>query len=253
MMFTGDTVTVVTAAVGHRDLPRCLASVQRQTYPQVRHFVVVDGVEHLAKVKDLLAKQVDANVPLDALCLPHPTGKDRWCGHRIYAAMSYLVNSEFVAFLDEDNWYEPDHVESLVRAIRSTDSDWAFSLRNIVSANGSFVTRDECESLGNLHHVFFDKEHFHIDANCYLLKREIAVQFSQAWYRPTRPPDASLQADTLLCESLLKHCPQGCSNRKYTVNYAVGNRADSVRADFFLRGNQVMHNAYPEGLPWERS
>jgi hypothetical protein len=252
-MFTTDTVTIVTAATGHRDLSKCLGSVQRQTYPHVHHCVVVDGAEHAGKVHDAIAKRSESKRPLDAFCLPQPTGKQKWNGHRIYAAMSYLVNTEFISFLDEDNWLEPDHVESLISAIRSTNSQWAFSLRNIVDGEGNFVTRDECESLGNLHHVFFNKDHFHIDANCYMLKREIAVQLSQAWYRPTRPPAGQLEPDTLLCRLLLQNCPQVCSNRRHTVNYAIGNRSDSVRAEFFLRGNEAMHQAYPTGLPWDRA
>lgn len=49
----------------------------------------------------------------------------------------------------------------------------------------------------------------------------------------------------------LEGCPQVCSSRRHTVNYTVGNRPDSVRAGYFLRGNQVMRQAYPGGLPWE--
>ena len=252
-MFTRDTITVVTGATGHRSLSRCLASVQRQTYPNVRHWVVIDGPEHEGRVRSAIANLDDSPRPIDLMCMPQPTGKDRWCGHRIYAAASYLVNSEFIAFLDEDNWLEPDHLQSLLRAIRSTESLWAFSLRNIVDQAGGFITRDECECLGSLHHVFFNKDHFHIDTNCYLLNREIAVQFSSAWYRPTRPPDGQLEADTYLCRLLLQHYPPGCSNCLHTINYAVGNRPDSVRAEFFLRGNQAMRQAYPAGLPWERS
>jgi hypothetical protein len=250
-MFTRDTVTVVTAATGHRSLPRCLASVQRQTYPHVEHVVVIDGPEWEERVRQAVAQLGAGARPLRLMCLPQATGKERWCGHRIYAAVSFLSNAEFIAFLDEDNWFEPDHVESLVSAVRATGSHWAFALRNIVDEEGTYITRDDCESLGNLHHVWFHREHFHIDTNCYLLKREVAVQFAAAWYRPTRPPDGQLQPDTLLCRLLLQHCPQGCSNRKYTVNYAVGNRPDSVRAEFFLHGNQVMRNAYPQGMPWE--
>jgi hypothetical protein len=31
----------------------------------------------------------------------------------------------------------------------------------------------------------------------------------------------------------------------------VGNRSDSVQAGFFLHGNEVMRQKYPNGLPWE--
>jgi len=252
-MFTSQTVTVVTAATGHRNLQKCLQSVQRQTYPRLEHLVVIDGPEHDERVGRVLEQRGHSSRPLQVIHLPSPTGKDKWCGHRIYAAMSFLTNCEFICYLDEDNWFEPDHVESLVAALRGAGAQWAFALRNIVDEEGRFITRDECESLGNLHHVFNNQADVLVDTNCYLLRREVAVRFAPVWYRPTRPPGGEIEPDRLLCRLLLQHCPQVGTNRRHTLNYTVGNRPDSVRAEFFLYGNQVMHNAYPLGLPWEHN
>ena len=110
-----------------------------------------------------------------ALSLPYPTGKQRWNGHRIYAAFSLLCNSEFVCFLDDDNWFEPDHLASLVAGIRADHAAWGFSLRRVFDADGNFVAPDNCESLGNLHPVFGNDSDRLIDTNCYLLRREVAV------------------------------------------------------------------------------
>lgn len=56
----------------------------------------------------------------------------RGWGPRNYA----LLNSEheFVAYLDDDNWYEPDHLECMVHAITSTNAGMAYT--------GSKVWRD---------------------------------------------------------------------------------------------------------------
>ncbi len=55
-----------------------------------------------------------------------------------------------------------------------------------------------------------------------------------------------------MCKLLLEQCPKVCSNRKHTVNYAIGSRSDSPIAGYFLRGNQLLRAKYPQGLPWER-
>ena len=39
---------------------------------------------------------------------------------------------------------------------------------------------------------------------------------------------------------------------KYTLNYRVGNRSDSVQAEFFLWGNEQAKQAYGEEMPWRK-
>lgn len=250
-MFSQGTVTVVTAATGHPNLGKCLQSVQAQRYPYVEHLVVIDGPDFQDAARAVVDGLKPANKPVSVLSLPHNTGRDNWCGHRVYAASSFLINTEFIAFLDEDNWYEPDHIQSLVLAIQQAKALWAFSLRNIVSEQGDLIGPDICESLGNLHHVWTNPNDVLIDTNCYLLRREIAVQFAPVWYGPTRPPPGEMERDRAMCRLLLQHCPQSACNRKHTVNYSVGNRGDSVQAEFFIRGNEAMRKQYPNGLPWE--
>ncbi len=187
-MFTRETVTVVTAATGHRHLLRCLNSVQRQTYPHVEHFVVVDGDERLAQVQAVMAQLDRRDKAVHVIALPQATGKERWCGHRIYGAFSFLVNSEFISHLDEDNWFEPDHVETLVAPVLATQAQWAFSLRNIVDEDGNFITRDDSECLGNFHPVYDKPGIFHVDTNCYLLRREVAVHLRRCGTGPAGRP-----------------------------------------------------------------
>ena len=251
-MFSSGTVTVVTAATGHEKLVNCLRSVQRQSHAQVEHVVVVDGQEWHERVQEAVTQSEPLQKKLHVVQLPQATGRNNWNGHRIYGAMSYLLNSEFISYLDEDNWLDPDHVESLLSAIRKTQSRWAFSLRKICDFSGNVIAFDNCESLGNLHRVFSKKDHFHIDTSCYLLHRELAVECSPLWYRPWRALRGEPCPDTLVCRQLLRQHPKTCSNRKHTLNYTVGNQALSVRAEYFLHGNQVMRDLYPNGLPWEQ-
>jgi glycosyltransferase involved in cell wall biosynthesis len=266
VMFSRNSVTVITAATGHRRLANCLQSVQKQTFGDVEHLVVIDGEDRKPKATEILDTVLAGSKPRHVITLPAATGKNNWNGHRIYGAASFLANTEFVCYLDEDNWFDPDHVESLVAAVRHTPgATWAFSLRKIVDAHGQLIALDNCESLGHLHHVFDKPDDYHIDASCYLLSRTIAVAGSAVWYRPTRvgpgiPLLGQLYAgaglrsepDNAMCRGLLKNFAPGCTSGRHTLNYTVGNRPDSVQAEYFLHGNQMMKLMYPDGLPWEK-
>jgi len=249
-MFTRDSVTIVTATIGHPFLSRCLKSVQDQTFARREHFVVSDGIEHRDKVNQAVATLTSVRGSVSVLSLPYPTGKLGWCGHRIYAAMSLLCNAEFVCFLDDDNWFEPDHIASLVSGIRASDAMWGFSLRRIFDADGNFVAPDNCESLGNLHPVFADDSDRLIDTNCYLLRREVAVACAPIWYRPAVPADG-LPADRTVTQFLLKEFPRLYCSRRHTVNYTAGSNPSSVQPDYFVQGNRLMQQRYPDGPPWE--
>jgi Glycosyl transferase family 2 len=249
-VFTAGRITVITAATGHPSLGRCLASVQEQTWGDVEHWVVIDGREREEAVRGAIATVRARPKSLEVMVLPFATGKENWNGHRIYGATPFLCNSEFVAYLDEDNWFEPDHLETLMTEIASRRARWGFALRTIRGPTGRLICDDNCESLGPLHPVFNNSHDFLIDTSCYLLSCDVAVQFSFSWYRRTGSPGV-LSADRTLCRMLMEHGPASATNRRHTVNYSIGNRPESVSADFFLEGNRAMKARYPRGMPWE--
>ncbi|HEY1921802.1 MAG TPA: glycosyltransferase family A protein [Tepidisphaeraceae bacterium] len=251
-MFTRDSVTIITATTGHRFLNRCLKSIQDQTFPRREHLVVSDGLDHRDKdkVDQTIATLIEIRNGVSVLSLPYPTGKEGWCGHRIYAAMSLLANAEFVCFLDDDNWFEPDHIASLVEGIQADKAPWGFSLRKIFDAEGNFVAADNCESLGNLHPVFLNEADRLIDTNCYLLRREVAVACAPIWYRPALAI-GGLPADRTVTQFLLRAFPNPHCTRRHTVNYTAGSNSNSVKPDYFVMGNRRMQQRYPNGLPCE--
>jgi hypothetical protein len=243
-------VAVITGATGHPGLGRCLRSVQAQTYGNLEHVVVIDGRQRAAAALAALGPARSGPVEIHTVVLPHATGLDRWNAHRIYAAFPLLLDSGYVCFLDEDNSWEPDHVASLMDALRARDQPWAFALRNVCRQDGTLIARDECESLGWLHPVFYDDADYLVDTSCYLLRRDVAEAVNHVWNRPARPPGGLRPADRTLFRTLVQRVAWGACTLRHTVNYAVGNRPDSVGGPMFLRGNRIMHRRYPGGLPW---
>ena len=228
-------VTVITPTVGQPHLKRAIESVQQQTYPNIQHLVVGDGVDISWK----LPKSIDF------LRLPYNVGEGRFNGHRIYGACTYLAKGDYICFLDDDNWFDDDHVASLMAVIERGNT-WACSLRKIIDTDGEFVCNDNCESLGKWPSIFGN--HF-VDVNCYMLPKMLAVAMSPVWYRKFREP-GQMEIDNAMMAFLHGSNATYDSTKQYSVNYKVGNSELSVRKEFFLFNNVAMLRHYNGKVPW---
>ena len=238
------TVSLITPTIGSPYLAQTLASVQAQTYPFLEHVIVADGPECQERVRACLPRP--PRHPVYVFALPYNVGGGGWNAHRIAASIPFLVNGRFISFLDDDNWIEPEHVALLLARITAEGLAWAYSLRKIVDAEGRFVTNDDCESLG-LWPTWYNPQLNHVDGNCYMLRRDLALAASTIWYRRFRDGESP---DFVLCRQLLKDQPRCGTSGAYTVNYRAGSTPASVKADFFLHGNAQMRQRYGEVMPW---
>jgi glycosyltransferase involved in cell wall biosynthesis len=236
-------VTVVTATTGNKHLYDALLSVKKQTYDNIEHYVVVDGVERKKEALKILKNF--PNVKL--LVLPYATGIDQYNGHRIYGAATYLSSGKYITFLDEDNYYNNDHIESCV-GLANQGYDWVYSFRNIINQQGQFVTEDNCESLGKWKSILNDN---FIDVGCWFLSKTAALTVTPLWYRRARHPEEQPEVDRIITSTLMQHFSKFEATKKHSLNYRVGNRADSVQAEFFLKGNETMLQHYNGKLPWQ--
>jgi hypothetical protein len=243
--------TIITSTTGHPEyLERCLRSVQNQENTpagSVRHMVVIDGKCRSSKVQHVMSKlkkefQGKWKIPIDIIELPYPTGTNGWICHRINGALPYLCNSKYVSFLDEDNGLEPNHCNTVLETFqKDPELRWIFTLRNLMTYDGSIVGKDMCESIGDLAPTWNNGQFF-VDTNCYVFTRQLATQLSPLWFRKARQPN-EMDADRAVSHVLLNQQKESlkhtCTNC-FTINYMVGNRSDSVQLGFFERGNEVM-------------
>lgn len=239
-------VSVITPTTGNPDLLRAVESVQRQNYTDLRHVIVFDGTERLIKARPMAAK-IAALPQCTVASVPFPTGLDGYLGHRIYAAWPFLLPSDAVVFLDEDNWFEPNHIASLA-AILDKGADWSYALRRIFDNDGNYVCNDDCQSLGGWPVHNRPEEHM-VDTNCYMIRRALACTLAPVWNRPSRKKEPGIGRSTAL-----PMADEGCAgvrnHRLYTVNYTAGNSDLSAPVDYFLKGNKRMQKRFPDGFPW---
>ena len=124
-------VMVITPTTGKSTVNKAIESVANQTI-ETEHLLVLDG--GTAELQyNYIAK--GEHFPT-TIVLPENVGGDGWYGHRVYAAMPLMVNADYILFLDEDNWFEPNHVETMINKIKSKDLMWAYSLRRIHNESG---------------------------------------------------------------------------------------------------------------------
>jgi glycosyltransferase involved in cell wall biosynthesis len=216
-------------------------SVQNQTYENLTHYIFVDGDEYTEKVLDVTTRNSEKR-NVKAVYLEENIGKG-WYGHRVYAACGYLVNADLICYLDEDNWFEPHHVEKLVERIKK-GSDWAYSLRNIYDKEGNFVCEDNCESLGQWP-IYFNRDAFHIDTSSFMVKADIARKLGTAWY-------AQWGADRQFFNALKQYFPNFSCSKEYSLNYRLDGNPNSVTAEFFEKGNAENEKLYADGFPWKK-
>jgi GT2 family glycosyltransferase len=228
---------VITPTTGKDTVMKAIESVAQQTIP-TEHLIVEDGKnvekEGLWRFELLLGSS-----NAKTITLPENVGGNGWYGHRVYAAMPLMVNADYILFLDEDNWFEPNHVETMINKIKSKDLMWSYSLRRICDERGQYVFDDDCESLGRWP-AFYDHLVNFVDTNCYCFRREFLVTVAHHFY-------GQWGADRQFYSAASKHLPSfGCTGEA-TVNYRSPERLHSM----FRIGNEQMKNAYGE-LPWRK-
>ena len=226
-------VMVITPTTGKDTVIQAIESVNNQTIP-TEHLLVIDGAKASYDLADM---DYDWTKTL-AMQLPENVGGNGWYGHRVYAAMPLMVNADYILFLDEDNWFEPNHVETMLNKIKSKDLMWAYSLRRICDERGEYVCDDDCESLGR-YPTFYDHTINFVDTNCYCFRREYLVTVAHSFY-------GQWGADRPFYKAASTSLPAfGCTGEA-TVNY----RAPERLLEMFNEGNKLMKDAYKPILPW---
>ena len=160
----------------------------------------------------------------------------------VYAAAPYLVGEDLIFFLDDDNFYDPDHIESIASLIEQHDLGWAYSLRKIVDHDGNPICDDNCESLGchpNSHQQYL------VDNSCYAVRAEHARKHSHAWYVPVisdRSFQAALMRDKIKCGTTGRH----------SVSYRLSaDGSGGMTKEKFLGNNEWMAQHRP-GFEWTK-
>ena len=232
--------TVIIPTTGSPELADAVGSVLNQTY-ETKCYVVSDGAPAHSKTRIITDNFLERK-NLERCFLPINVGANGFYGHRVYAAFTHLINTDYVLYLDQDCWLEPDHVEKCIKTIEDNGLDWSYSLRKVCDKDGNYICDDNCESLGKwktYHGVN------HIDTNCYCIKTSVAIKLAQVWH-------GGWGQDRVFLSVMAQNFPKFDCTGYYTVNYRVDGNPGSVNAEFFHNGNEVMKQKYNGVFPWQK-
>jgi hypothetical protein len=237
-------VTVITPTTGAPELVDALIGVANQDYDgPIEHLVVVDGQEFVPGVERAI-EQSGTNPTV--MVLPNNTGAGGWNGHRIYASVPFLIDSKYIAFLDQDNWFLNNHVSSLVSTIENDSKlKVAFSLRSLFDKDKNYIDDDNCESLGKWPVWNSNGSQFLIDTSCFLFETDFIQHTARFW-------NVKLIADRNYTMHLYRqHAARYGTSGLYTMCYRLGGTERSVSKEFLLVGNAFNKELYKnKKFPW---
>lgn len=232
--------TVIIPTTGAPEVRDAIDSVLAQTEPTTC-YVVCDGEQFESKVSTIIS-DYKGHDNVKVCYLPINVGANGFYGHRVYAAFTHLVDTEYIMYLDQDCWLDTNHVKSCIETISANNLDWCYSLRKIYKKDNTFVCQDNCESLGKWQSYHGIN---HIDTNSYFIKTSVANKICQVWH-------GGWGQDRVFLSAITQYFPKFDCTREYTSNYRVDGGEGSVTAEFFINGNNLMNDKYNGVFPWQK-
>jgi hypothetical protein len=233
---------VVTVTLGRDELEQCIESIDAQTHP-VTHYVLCDGAINY-DVYQSIATYFSA--PNRHFCYwPTKIGGKDLEGRRWLAAASFLVNEDVTFFCNDDDWFDPDHVASLMSVIEQNHLVWAHSLRKIHDKEGNYLFDDKCEALGELHDTWNNPGHRFVDWCMWGMRTPALRSLAQVLAQKGWGIDRQFYA------MAREMYPAFGTSGLHSFNFRLGGNDYSVTERFFEVGHQHMKNTYPDGMPWE--
>lgn len=129
-------------------------------------------------------------------------------GGVLRTTLSYLANARYIAYLDDDNWWAPDHLHHMLNAI--SGRDWAFSMRWFVHPESRQpICIDDWESTGPGRGVFVQTFGGWVDPNCLMIDKVACEPVLRLWSNPLPGDGSFLTADRHVYDWLQKKSSPG--------------------------------------------
>jgi hypothetical protein len=176
-------------------LRQCQQSVLEQTYP-CTHIAVADGHP----------SPIFADAPRTMHVVLPQSNRDFGNTPRgIGAILAESWGFNAIAFLDDDNWYERDHLETMVATRRSTGAPLIACQRQFRHLDGSLLPTTEAA----------EDRMLHVDTNCWLIFRP-AFGLLRGWFLPKM---AACIGDRIFFQRAVRERYKIAATKKRTVNY----------------------------------
>ena len=224
-------VAVVMPTVGRSELVRAMRSVFAQTFEgRVQLAIGVDVARGDFALLEAALEERPAHVSALVLRLPYSTSLRHGGVHTPYdggalrGLLSLAANARYVAYLDDDNEWLPEHLRLLHAAVQG--KLWAFSQRMLVDEEtGRDLGVDIWDNAGPNRGRMARWGGF-ADTNCLIVDKRQAAHHFGAW------------AQTLDCK------PGFLADRRFFLSIAGGDHAvvDAATLRYRIRRTNVLHH-----------
>lgn len=215
-------VAVVIPTTLRPSLLRAVRSVYTQDLTGTLHLLIgVDQRLGDTAVLDTITQECPGHVTLTVFDPGYSTSKrhggvysNAFSG-AIRTILSYAANSRSVAYLDDDDWWTPDHLSSLLSVMAG--KDWAFSYRWLVDHDtGWLICQDEWDSLGPGRGINAERYGGFCCPSTLMLNKEACHFILPLW--SLSPFSDGTGEDRLIFQELLKR-PQWAASGRYSCFY----------------------------------
>lgn len=152
-------ISVVVVTIGRDSLLRAIRSIFSQKFEgniQILIGIDVDVYGNYLRFKSLLEAECPHNIDIFWLYLPYSTSKrhggmhDCFYGGSLRSILTLLAHAPYVAYLDDDDWFLPEHLQNACVAFNKyPEAAWAFAYCYYADSNNEMILCvDEIESVG---------------------------------------------------------------------------------------------------------
>lgn len=219
-------VAVIMTTIGRSTIKQAIDSIyQQKGIQRIQLLIGVDmPIGDFSGIDQLLSQtpnyvSVAFFYPGYSTSIRHGGIHNAFDGGSMRTILSYLANARYLTYLDDDNWYAPHHLRTMLDAIKN--HSWCFSLRYFVDPESREpICLDTWESIGPGKGIFNEKWGGWCAPNTVMIDKILCESVLAWWSVPLHGDQSRLTADRHVFHWLNKSGHPGETNEP-TVFYAA--------------------------------
>lgn len=217
-------VAVVIVTVLRETLVRAVESVFAQDFPGRIHLLIgIDVALGERRILDDLRTRCPAHVEMTVLDLGYSTSVRHGGPHinhfggSLQTVLTLLAKAPAVAYLDDDDWYAPDHLSALHAAL--ANKPWAFSLAWYTNPwNLEDICVDLLESVGPNAGGYAQTQGGFVRPSCLMIDKIKVQSIVHLWSYAFAPNESG---DRLVFQALRQNTSEWGATGRPTVHYLI--------------------------------
>jgi len=209
-------LAIVICTVCRESLLRAIASIYAQTHQgriQVLIGVDIDAFGQETQLQQAILQERPSHIQVNWVNLGYSTSARHGGVHSCYyggslrTSLSFLANSKYVMYLDDDDWLAPEHCADILRTVQG--KKWAFSYSIYADGNTSQgICIDALESVGVGQGIYAKRFGGFVRPSGLTLDKTQVPQLLHLWSSSPFPQGDG--EDRLIFEHL-RHMDHGCT------------------------------------------